>query len=150
MSKKTTKVKHDDLKSTVRQSHNSDVSKAIWVFDMLDNSEEFAFNVQRISENGHLELIFSKMIEYTNLTWAEIKKQTHDRSNKSKHHLLDYAGLSKEAAARINKLKLEEYTDSIFSFALQNKVRIIGIRINEIFHVVWYDAEHKFYPGKKK
>lgn len=79
MSKKTTKVKHDDLKSTVRQSHNSDVSKAIWVFDMLDNSEEFAFNVQRISENGHLELVFSKMIEYTNLTWAEIKKQTHDR-----------------------------------------------------------------------
>ena len=150
MSKKTTKVKHDDLKSTVRQSHNSDVSKAIWVFDMLDNSEEFAFNVQRISENGHLELVFSKMIEYTNLTWAEIKKQTHDRSNKSKHHLLDYAGLSKEAVARINKLKLEEYTDSIFSFALQNKVRIIGIRINEIFHVVWYDAEHKFYPGKKK
>lgn len=150
MSKKTTKVKHDDLKSTVRQSHNSDVSKAIWVFDMLDNSEEFAFNVQRISENGHLELVFSKMIEYTNLTWAEIKKQTHDRSNKSKHHLLDYAGLSKEAAARINKLELEEYTDSIFSFALQNKVRIIGVRINEVFHVIWYDPDHRFYPSKKK
>ena len=150
MSKKTTKVKHDDLKSTVRRSHNSDVSKAIWVFDMLDNSEEFAFNVQRISENGHLELVFSKMIEYTNLTWAEIKKQTHDQSNKSKHHLLDYAGLSKEAAARINKLKLEEYTDSIFSFALQNKVRIIGVRINEIFHVVWYDPDHRFYPSKRK
>lgn len=47
-------------------------------------------------------------------------------------------------------MKLDEYSDSIFSFALQNKLRIIGLRINEIFHILWYDPNHEVYPVNKK
>ena len=147
--KKTKKIYSENSKTTSRQSYSSDNEKIIWIFDSLDVDGNFAFNLDIIETNRHLKEIFSKTIEYSKYTWSEIKKQTHDESI-FKHHELDYDGMSSEAKERINKLHLDEYTDSIFSFALQNKLRIIGIRVNEKFYVKWYDPEHKFYPGKKK
>ena len=58
--------------------------------------------------------------------------------------------MSKEAADRIRAKELDEYSDAIFSFALQNKLRVIGIREDEHFHVLWYDPEHEVCPSKKK
>ena len=40
-------------------------------------------------------------------------------------------------------------TDDIFSFALNNTVRMIGLKQGEKFYPVWYDDSHKFYPPKK-
>lgn len=83
------------------------------------------------------------------MTWTEVKKQTHD-DGKSKHHFLSPQFLSPEAAERLKAKQLEEYSDSIFSFALDNKLRLVGIRKNEDFHVLWYDPEHEVCPSKKK
>ena len=63
---------------------------------------------------------------------------------------MDYDSLSKEARDRITALVLEEDTDRIFSFAFQNRLRIIGLRENEKFHVKWYDPGHRFCISKKK
>ena len=30
------------------------------------------------------------------------------------------------------------------------KLRVIGLRENEIFHIKWYDPNHEFYPTNKK
>lgn len=76
-------------------------------------------------------------------------RQTHDKG-KPKHHFLSAESLSKEAAGRFEAMQLEEYSDAIFSFALQNKLRIIGIRANEHFYVLWYDPEHEVCLSKKK
>ena len=83
------------------------------------------------------------------MTWAEIKRQTHDGS-KSKNHFLDTDGMSDDARKRIEALKLEDSTDQIFSFALENKIRIIGLRNDEFFHVIWFDPLHEFYLSEKK
>ena len=83
------------------------------------------------------------------MTWDEIKKQTHDKG-KSKHHLLSIDSLSKDAFERLKAKQLEEESDSIFSFALQNKLRVVGIREGRYFHVIWYDPEHKICPATKK
>lgn len=56
----------------------------------------------------------------------------------------------KQATERINFMCLEEDTDSIYSLALNSKVRLIGIRKGATFQVVWYDANHKFAPSKLK
>lgn len=80
---------------------------------------------------------------------AEAKRQTHD-DGKSKHHLLEFGKISKEAAERFRVRHLEEYTDSVFSFALDNKLRLVGIRQNENFHILWYDSEHEVCPSEKK
>ena len=125
---------------------NSDTECPIWLFDLLDRSGPFAFDTSR-PDFQHKEFL-DKMIAYSNMTWAEIKQQTHDKG-KSKHHMLDESGFSPAAWERVKAKHLEEETDAIFSFALQNLLRIIGIRRNAEFHVVWYDPKHQFYPSKK-
>ena len=83
------------------------------------------------------------------MTWTEISRQTHD-NGKSKHHFLDEDSLSDDAIERIRKKHLEDKVDSIFSFALNNKVRIIGVRDGAEFQVIWYDANHVFANSNKK
>lgn len=149
-SKKTHKGKQNFQKKVTQQQNNStDTQKIIWAFDKCDKNGVFAFDINKIEENNHLKEIFEKMIYYECLTWAEIKKHTHDKSNKSKHHFLDTDGMSDEAISRIKAMGMDEETDTIFSFALQNKLRIIGIREGCVFHVVWYDPDHRFYPSTR-
>lgn len=139
---------HKASKHTVKEEgYNSDGKQIIWRFDMIDRSGVFAFDLNR-DDFLHKE-VMEKMINYSNMTWMEVKQQTHD-GGKSKHHLLPVDFLSKEAVTRFKAKHLDEYSDAIFSFALQNKLRIIGIRENENFHVLWYDPEHKVCPSHKK
>ena len=145
---KTTRQQYKNaFKETIRNASSSNGKKAIWLFDEIDKSGHFAFDILR-EDFQHKEFL-DKMISYTNMTWNQIVSQTHDQG-KSKHHFLNEDGLSKEAKERINALELEQDTDRIFSFALQNKLRVIGLRENEKFHVKWYDPKHEFYPTNKK
>ena len=56
----------------------------------------------------------------------------------------------KAARERLKSLKLEDFSDDLFSFALNNKLRIIGLRLDDHFHVLWYDSEHLVYLSVKK
>lgn len=149
MAKRTNqKGQHKASKHTIKENgYSSDGKQIIWLFDMIDRSGDFAFDLNR-GDFLHKEVL-EKIIDYSNMTWAEVKRQTHDEG-KSKHHLLAVDSLSKEAIDRFKAKHLEEYSDAIFSFAFQNKLRIIGIRENEYFHVLWYDPEHQVCPSNKK
>lgn len=142
------KVASDNVRPA-RKIHDvasgSDAQRPVWRFDLLDRDGDFAFTLDRVNHRVVLE----KLIEYGNLTWGEIKRQTHDRTNKSKHHHLSGAKLSREAEQRIRAKHLEEDADDIFSFALMNKIRIIGLKQDAEFHIVWYDEEHRFCPSAK-
>jgi hypothetical protein len=118
----------------------------IWVFDRIDRDGRFAFNVLRSDFDS--KDVLGKIISYSCMSWYDICKQTHD-DGKSKHHFLDFSGMCNDVKERIKKLQLEEYTDIIFSFAFTNKVRVVGIREKEKFHVIWYDPFHEIYPVKK-
>lgn len=147
MAKKTNqKNKTVAQKRTIKEKgYSSDSKKVVWQFDMIDRNGKFAFDVNR---DGFKHKVFlEKLIDYSSMTWTEVKKQTHD-NGKSKHHFL--SSLSNEATERLKNRQLEEYEDSIFSFALENKLRVVGIRKNEDFHVLWYDPEHEICPSKKK
>lgn len=126
---------------------STDNEHPVWSFDNIDRDGKFAFDVER-SDFQHKEVI-RKIIDYSSMTWSEIKRQTHD-DGKSKHHFIVRDKLSKEANDRFSNKRLEEDSDSIFSFALQNKLRIVGIRRGKVFHVLWYDPNHEVCPSKKK
>lgn len=51
---------------------------------------------------------------------------------------------------RLKNLALEDMADSLFSFAFNNTLRIIGLVNGDDFHVLWYNANHEVYPSKKK
>ena len=46
-------------------------------------------------------------------------------------------------------MKQDDNADALFSFALTNKLRIIGLRVDDDFHVLWYDPQHGVYPSQK-
>ena len=127
--------------------YSTDACKIVWCFDDLDTAGAFAFNLTR--EDFDYKEVLQKIIAYSNMTWSEVKRQTHD-NGKSKHHFLEPETLSPSARERIRVKRLEERSDSIFSFALQNRLRIIGYRENEMFHAVWYDPQHEFCPSHRK
>lgn len=147
MGKSTKGHSQDIRKRTSTAVKSSDSRCPIWLFDKIDKNGVFAFDINAPYFN-HKDFL-SKMIEYSSMTWAAIKKQTHD-NDKSKHHYLEYSKLSKDARDRIQNLKMSDLTDAIFSFAFNNTLRIIGFRDNEYFHVVWYDRNHQFCPAKLK
>lgn len=127
--------------------NSTDGEKIIWRFDRLDRSGAFAFDLSREDFN-HREML-EKIIAYSNMTWSQVKRQTHD-DGRSKHHFLEIGKLSGAAVERISVKQLQEYEDSIFSFAFQNKLRIIGIREGQMFYAVWFDPQHQFCPSHKK
>ncbi len=149
MAKQLKKVKAKRDKKYVKETKpviSTDGENIIWLFDKIDRSGSYAFDVNR-EDFDHKEVL-TKMINYSSMTWGEVKRQTHD-DGRSKHHFLAPGSLSKEAAERLKARDLEEFSDYIFSFALQNKIRIVGIRNAEKFHVLWYDPDHKICPSKK-
>ena len=119
----------------------------VWSFRNVDRNGLFAFDPRRADFDAKDFLL--KMLSYSTMTWREIKSQTHD-NGKSKHHELNPATLSENALARIRAKGFEESTDALFSFALNNKVRVVGIRKGAEFQVVWYDANHEFAPSRLK
>lgn len=150
MSKKTKHKNYNSNKKTVISSKvSSDSEKIIWVFDDVDKDGKFAFNLDEIERQSNLKEIFDKILAYSSMTWGKIKKQTHD-DGRSKHHNLSVDKLTKDAVNRINIKCDDNDYDSIFSFALQNKLRIIGVREKNLFHVKWYDPNHEFYHISKK
>lgn len=142
--KKTTDKKE---KSIVKISEGTDKEYPVWIFTNIDKAGKFAFDLKR-TDFQHQEVL-DKMINYSNMTWADIKNQTHD-DGKSKHHIIEYQKLSKDAQDRIKAKKLEQDSDAIFSFALQNRLRIVGIKRGKEFHVLWYDPKHEACPSTKK
>lgn len=134
-------------KTVSGDKYSTDNCKIVWRFDDLDIAGAFAFDLNR-GDFEHKEVL-QKIIAYSNMTWSEVKRQTHD-NGKSKHHFLGVESLSPAACERIRAKHLEERSDSIFSFALQNRLRIIGYRDNEKFCAVWFDPLHEFCPSRRK
>ena len=148
--KKEVKTNLVDAKKDVKIPQVKEESKGlpIFHFNKIDRDGPFAFDLCRdcFQSDDFLE----KVIGYSSMLWREIDRQTHD-AGKSKHHYLKNPdGLSKEAKERLAKLDLNEETDNLYSFAFDNTLRIVGLRFEDDFFILWYDSNHEVYPSKKK
>lgn len=123
---------------------STDRQTLVWSFDKVDRNDQFRFSCDR-QDMQHDQLL-NHIIQFSGRTWADIKQDTHDEKNKSKHHELDFDSLSKSAQARVLAMHIE---DDIFSLALTNKLRIIGVRDGRVFRAIWFDPEHEFCPVKR-
>ena len=139
-----TTSKSNNKKNVISKKCNTDALCPVWIFTNIDKSGEYAFDLDR-KDFQHKEFI-DKMIHYSNMTWDEIKKQTHD-NNKSKHHYIPYNILSKTAQNRLKIKNLSNKSEQIFSFAFNNKLRIVGVREHQYFFVLWYDSKHEVCPS---
>ena len=127
---------------------NSEQQVVLWSFDKTDKEGDFCFSSKELRNYSADILRF--LMSVNSQKWHQIRKTTHD-GGKSKHHFLDWDSLSQKAKKRIEKLHLNEDADRIFSFALNNTLRVIGIRDQYgVFHAVWLDPHHAFCPSHKK
>ena len=132
-------------KKIVHQERNHDKETPVWCFDKIDKGGTFCFNQDTLD----CKFLIGKFISLNGMTWAKIRQATHD-NGKTKHHSLDYDGISADGKARIKAKGIdEEDYDAIYSIALTNMHRLIGLKMDRVFHVIWNDENHKFYPVKR-
>ena len=87
-----------------------------------------------------------KLHHFESMTWNEIEAATTggSRNRRKAHHEMPVYGLDAKAQKRLTDNKLD--TDTLFRFKLGNKVRLWGIREQQIFNLLWYDPNHTVYP----
>jgi hypothetical protein len=146
MAKNIKGVNKKQTKKVVQiQELNYEKETPVWCFDKVDIDGQFRFSHEAIN----CPFIIEKFILFNKMTWADINRATHD-NGKDKNHYLDYNGISPEGKARIKAKGIsDEDYDTIYSIALTNMLRLIGLKKNRIFHVIWYDKKHEFYRSSR-
>lgn len=122
-------------------SSSTDGETLVWSFDKIDKNGDFRFVCGR-SDMDHRDLLYY-IIQYSARKWGKIKLDTHD-DGKSKHHFLNYDSLCSKAQDRIKFMNIDD--DAIYSLALTNRLRVIGLRDGRVFRAIWYDPNHEFCP----
>lgn len=129
------------------------------IADPQRNQEKPTWRLRRMAFEGPfgwqqatgeiLHEVRGKLTAFETMNWSEI-----DRAG-DKHHYLTASKLSKEAKDEFKRLcdarlSREEELETVFSFRLSNKERVVGFRVAGLFDVVWWDPEHAFCPSEKK
>lgn len=111
-----------------------------WRFRRIDEAGPFGWT--SVDDAAFRELLRTKLVEFESMTWEKIKGKHH--------HYLSVESLSKDARKRLEELKLDDFRESIFSFSLAGKPRLVGYVVGNVFHVLWWDPEHLVCPSHKK
>lgn len=153
MGKKTKGTSKKEKRSRGEPSkETTDAQYPVWNFRDIERDGKFAFDVNR-KDFKHKEIL-EKIISYSSMTWFAIQQYDNDKGHGRNHYLsIDSETLTKEAMECIRR-KIPDESDprwsSIFSFSLNNKMRIIGVRMGAEFRVIWYDPDHEFAKTSKK
>ncbi|MEV1331507.1 hypothetical protein AB0J20_18240 [Micromonospora costi] len=91
------------------------------------------------------------LCEISRLTWGEILSQETGQMNKrhKKHHAYSTETVGSAARARLADLRINELTDELFRFRISGPKRLWGWRAEDVFHVLWWDPDHKVCPSDK-
>ena len=129
-------------KTTARQAISHENDCITFSFANIDRDGQFAFDPSKIDACELLETL----IELSTMKWSELNKS----KGKTRHHPLEVSSLSAAAKERIKYRRLEEDVDALFSFRINGRKRLIGLRYGATFHVIWYDAKHGFSISKDR
>lgn len=150
MSKKNKKIVTAEKASGIKTPHNtvnpdSFLSKhPVWRFEKVDSGGKWDLYSSDI-----LADILKKLVDFERMTWAEIQRQTHN-DNRSSNHYISFEKMSQNAKDRFSELRLNEFSDNIFSLRLKSKERMFGILTDGIFYILWYDKNHEICPSTLK
>jgi hypothetical protein len=103
------------------------------------------------SEN-HAPPLVDFICEMAKLTWAKIEEQRVGTKGgyHRRNHSQAITKLTAAAQKDLMKRKLpDKFDDTMFRFRLSGEQRLWGFRNGHVFHVVWWDPDHKVYPTEK-
>ncbi|MEU5811199.1 hypothetical protein [Streptomyces sp. NPDC047718] len=89
--------------------------------------------------------ILAKLREFERFTLNELR----NTSGTFESYGLPAAALCKEAYERLAEMGRDDMTE-IHRLRLMGAQRLYGFLDGNVFHVVWWDPDHKVYPWKPK
>jgi hypothetical protein len=86
--------------------------------------------------------------EMSRLTWREVKDmRTGGRRSSPKHHDQPVKSICGAAQRRLADLEID--VERVFRLRHGSSIRVWGYLAGPLFRILWYDREHKVYPGDK-
>lgn len=140
------KAPSNNVPNTLVEQLEINTNFPVWRLEHLELTGEFCLS---LCEKDLLHTLLRSLKSLETMTWQSILQATHDKS-KSKNHPVDIKSLSingKNAYLRKFPRK-EQQPSEIFSLAITNKIRIIGIRKGCFFNIIWIDPNHNFVATK--
>lgn len=119
-------------------------------FQFADRATQEAWKFK--PSEGDAPPLVDFICEMAKLTWGQIEGQrvgTKDGSRR-RNHSQEIRRLTSAAQKDLMKRQLPEmFDDTMFRFRLSGEQRLWGFRKRNVFHIVWWDPEHKVYPTEK-
>ena len=88
-----------------------------------------------------LKKVIERLTGFETITWDDLRR--------SGSHPVSIGDLIKEARDRLQKLKIDDL-DELYSLRISGRERLWGMRIGNVFSVLWWDPEHAVCPSNKK
>jgi hypothetical protein len=145
-SKKPKNIYNPAVRKKVRPSPvipSNESLKPSWRFSTIDKIGPFE---QYFTEDSFEEELFkhikNKIIQYENLTWAELTKS---RPN----HPMPREKIAPEAQRRLEQINLDDH-EIFYQLQINGRERLWGVREAGVINILWWDPKHKVYPVSKK
>ena len=132
-----------DLANNSFKSIDSFLSKLNRLVKSEISKEQIRIVIAHIKRYYFEEKIFPKLREFEKKNWHEIEGELYfgRGKNKTKHHNIKIASLTKDAQKRLQKLELNDL-EVLFSLRLEGDLRIFGIRKFNFLQILWVDQKH--------
>ncbi|MGE0083713.1 MAG: hypothetical protein AB7S75_04770 [Desulfococcaceae bacterium] len=111
----------------------------VWQAGIIDLNGPWGW--MEISHRVFLDNILPKLQHFESMSWHEIL----GRNN----HEVEVEKISKKAQKRLTDLKLDDY-ETLVSLRLTGPQRVWGIKMQNIFKILWWDPNHEVYPSTLK
>lgn len=112
----------------------------VWRFAFMDMDKDGPFSFGNISID-EWNFILGKMRQWESMKWGEIEGD--------RNHAIKTQSFSAKARKRLVEINYE-LSEELFSFHLDGRKRLFGIRARSVFYVFWYDPDHEVCPSLKK
>jgi hypothetical protein len=84
--------------------------------------------------------IARRLKQYESMSWSEIER------NRRRDHWVALDQLSKRARDRLMEIRQDDI-DALWRFRFSGEQRLWGIRVGNVFRILWWDPEHEVCPS---
>lgn len=130
-------------KTRIKESYRNYKEKRIsWAISTFDY--DGPWGIEAVKKENWIKHLTVHISSFETMTWDELLKASGGRAEGkgNNHHEINVDNLSKKAKGRLNEINWIEDTDTIFSLRLQSKIRIYGVRDDNILKILWFDPWH--------
>jgi hypothetical protein len=113
--------------------------KPRWRIAFVDYEGPWGFN--NVNDVDVLKDVLNKLKDYEGMFWREI--EGHE------NHSISVTSICRDAKHRLSEINKEDYQD-LFSFRLNGKHRLWGIKERDAFYILWWDPDHTVCPSIRK